>query len=102
MSNIQTVLNAFLEKIEIEKHTPSRSLKYTNETLYSYSLPIAKWISINNTPVIVVHNHTVKGLGFISKSTSKHVNQLIRLLYSNDIDHRVINDLDEDDRFRTL
>jgi len=52
------------------------TIHYTGNIIYSYNTEICRYSRLHN--VYTVYNHTNTGRGMISKTVSRHVNQLIR------------------------
>jgi len=52
------------------------TIHYTGNIMYSYNTEICRYSRLHN--VYTVYNHTSNGRGFVSKTMSKHVNQLKR------------------------
>ena len=60
---------------------PRKALSIRDGKLYSYNLLIGEYVdrSAEGFCGLLIHDHTTKGLGFISMTTSQHVGLLKRM-----------------------
>ena len=73
--------------------------KTGNFTLFSYALPIAEW----SDGGIIIHDHTARGIGMASVTTSQHVGRVRRFCAQHGIGYTLNSDPDKaPDEYRVL
>jgi hypothetical protein len=73
--------------------------KTGNFTLFSYALPIAEFVDGD----ILIHDHTARGIGMSSVTTSNHVGRVRRFCAQHKIPYTLNSDPDKaPDEYRVL
>ena len=87
---IPTKLKAWI--LNKKGSTYSGSLSTNDGELYSYNLLIGYTSFHQHEFTKYVMNHTAKGLGFVSQTTSTHVGKCIKFCEDHNVLHTIINE----------
>ena len=74
--------------------TPKNTMSYYRGIVWSYNLEICHYNNITN--VFTIHNHTAKGMGLRTPTTSNHIMKLKRFLEQNGANINMVNYTQQD------
>ena len=88
MKNKQ-VIEQWLEGRQVLRTRARASLTTDGRYLYSYALPIARYLSSDNHPIVYNYSRTLGG-EFVSVTTAQHISLTLKTIYENSFESLLV------------